>query len=627
MTVMFGAIELVQAASAEGAAASAVPTRDQIAEASKWNLTDLYKDDAAWEADYDRAETMIAIAREMKGGPAKGGAALLKVLKHRDETYLLVDRLAVFAHLATDQDMNDKAAQARYGRASDLYNKFSEAWSWLLPEITAVPMATLNEWMAEDKELAVYRHALDDIHRQKAHTLSPREEELLAMSGDMSDGMSRAFSLLSNTDMKWPTIKDEQNRDVELSPGRFMAFLNSPEARVRRDAFIGMHATYQAFENTIGTLLAYQNKRDWFYARARNYPSCVEAALFPDNIPVSVYDNLVAAVNEALPALHRYTALRKKVLKLKEIHPYDLYVPLIAESHRKVKYDDAVKTILTALEVLGPEYGEAMKRGFESRWIDVYETKGKRSGAYCSGTYSVHPYLLLNYNETPHDRSTIAHEMGHAMHTWFTTRNQPVVYGDYSLFCAEVASTVNEVILNEHLYRQAKSRQEKLELINELLENTRTTVFRQTLFAEFERATHARVEKGEPLTPDVLQKIYRDLVQKYYGPELVVDKETDAECLRIPHFYRAYYVYKYATSYAAATDIGRRIVSGRPGAVDGLMKFLKAGSSVYPIDCLKLAGVDMTTPEPVRACMKLFTEKLAEMEKLLAEDATARSDP
>jgi len=619
MSVLFGVVSSTHSFAAEGGGGKAVPTRAEIPEKDKWNLSDLYKDDAAWDADYTKADPMVKRCKELKGSAAKGPAELLGVLKHRDQTYLIVDRLAVYASLMQDQDLDNKPNQARYGRAMDLYNRFSESMSWFSPEVLTIPPESLSSWMDKNKDLAVYRHALEDIQRMKAHTLSPREEELLAMSGDMSDGMSRTFSLFTNADMKFPTMKDERDNEVQLSPGRLMAFLTSPNPRVRRDAFLGMHKTYENYENTVGSLLAFQIKRDWFYARARGYKSCLEAALFPDNIPVSVYDNLIKAVNDALPLMHRYTQLRKKILKIDELHPYDLYVPLISESSKKVPYDDAVKTILTSLNVLGPDYISAMTKGFDSRWIDVYETKGKRSGAYCSGTYSVHPYLLLNYNETAHDRSTVAHEMGHAMHTWFTTHTQPVIYGDYSLFCAEVASTANEVILNEFLYQQARTKQEKLELINELLENIRTTVFRQTLFAEFERAVHQLAEQGKPLTPDLMQKTYHDLVQKYYGPALVIDSETDSECFRIPHFYRNFYVYKYATSYAAATDLGRRIIARQPGAVEGLMNFLKAGSSVYPIDCLKLAGVDMTTPAPVQSCMKLFGDKLAEMETLLSE--------
>lgn len=604
---------------AEGGGGKAVATRDQVAEKDKWNLNDLYADDAAWDADYAKAEGMVKQAGGMKGMAAKGGADLLAVMKHRDQTYVLVDRLAVYASLRQDEDLGNKPGQARFGRAMDLYNKFSEAWSWLMPEIVQIPAESLDSWLAKDPALAVYRHALEDIQRMKPHTLSPREEELLAMSGDMSDGMSRTFSLFTNADMKFPTIKDEKGEDLQLSPARFMALLNSPEQRVRRDAFIGIHKVYREFENTVGTMLAFQVKRDLFYARARGYKSCLDAALYPDNIPTSVYDNLVGAVNEALPTLHRYSVLRKRVLKLKELHPYDLYVPLVAESQQKIPYDSAVATILEGLSVLGTEYIGAMRAGFGSRWVDVYETKGKRSGAYCSGTYTVHPYLLMNYEATSHDRSTLAHEMGHAMHSWFTYKNQPIIYGDYSIFCAEVASTVNEILLNEYLLSKATTRLEKLQLVNELCENIRTTVFRQTLFAEFERSIHAMAEAGKPLTPDVMQKTYHDLVAKYYGPTLVIDPETDSECFRIPHFYRNFYVYKYATSYSAATDIARRIAAKQPGAVDGLLKFLKSGSSVYPIDCLKFAGVDMTTPEPVRSCMKLFDEKLTELEKLLAE--------
>lgn len=598
---------------------TAIPTRDRIAAEHTWNLDDLFKSEADWEAAFTRAQEMVQKCKSMKGMAAKSGADLLAVLKHRDETYLQVDRLAVYASLRQDEDLNNKSNQARFNRASELYNKFGESLAWFEPEVLQIPAETLHSWLEKDRSLAVYRHALDNIQRMRPHTLSPSEEELLAMSRDMSDGMQRTFSLLSNADLKFPTIKNEKGEDLELSSARYMGLIYSPDRRVRRDAFLGLHQTFEKFENTIGSLLTFQIKRAVFYARARKYNSAIEAALDGDNVPVAVYDHLIAAVHEAFPLMHRYMAMRKKLLKLDELHPYDLYVPMIAASQEKIEYDRAVETIIEALGVLGGEYVEPMKQGFSSRWIDVYATRGKRSGAYCSGTYSVHPYLLLNYEGTANDRSTVAHEMGHAMHTWFSTHHQPVIYGDYSIFCAEVASTVNEVILNHHLMQKATTKQQRLELVNSLLENIRTTVFRQTLFAEFERITHKMVEEGKPLTPDILQQIYRDLNRQYYGEGVVMDSEWDSECLRIPHFYSNFYVYKYATSYSAASDIGRRIIAGEPAARDGLLKFLKAGSSVYPIDCLKLAGVDMTTPEPVRNCMKLFGEKLDEMERLLAQ--------
>ncbi|MBK8271413.1 MAG: oligoendopeptidase F [Planctomycetes bacterium] len=595
---------------------AAAPTRDQIAEKDKWNLADIFANDAAFEEAFKKAEAMIPEMKALQGTLGKSGDALLAGLQARDRLGLELDRLAVFAGLSFHQDMAVSTAQARDSRVHSLGTKAGEAASWFVPELLTIPWESIEDWMAKNKELAAYRHALEDIQREKAHYLSPREEELLAMAGEITSAPNNIYSLFTNTDMDFPVIKDENDRDVKLSAAAYSKLIYSRDRRVRRDAFMGIHDSYSKIRGTLGAMLTSHIKQHIFTAKARHYGTAMEAALGSPNIPTSVYENLVETVGKNTWRLHEYVAMRKKMMKLDEIHGYDLYVQLVDVEESKIKYEDAIQTILTALAPLGTDYTGTLKKAFDDRWIDVYETKGKRSGAYCWGSYLTHPYLLLNYGQTMNDRSTIAHEMGHAMHSWYTVKNQPPIYGDYATFCAEVASTVNEVVLAHYLLENAKNDTERLLILQQQIEGIRTTVFRQTMFAEFEMKIHALAEGGEPLTGDRFCEIYGELVRKYYGPELVIEPSASAECLRIPHFYRNFYVYTYATSHCAATNIGRRITDNEPGAVEGLMKFLASGSSRYPIETLQLAGVDMSSPKPVTDTMEQFSELLREFEAL-----------
>jgi len=604
-----------QAVAAE-AKPKGAPTRDQIADQDKWNLAEIFPSDVAFEAAFTKVEGLVARLPSLKGTLGRSPESLWAGLKLRDRMGAELDRVSLYAGLSYHQDMSVSETQGRFDRVQSLGTKASEAVSWFEPEVLSIPEETIRSWTAKNKELAVYRHALDDIQRQRKHTLSPREEELLAMAGDVTAAPSNIFGRFTNTDMDFPTIKDEHGNEIELSSAVYYQLLYSPDRRVRRDAFLGFHDTYAAKMNTLSAMLSAQVKQHIFYARARHYGSSLEAALSGPNIPVAVYKNLVATVDQNVSRLHRYVALRKKLMKLDEIHRYDLYVPMISAEQKEIKYHDALDTILKALQPLGSDYLGTLSKAFKSRWIDVYPTKNKRAGAYCWGSYLTHPFLLLNYTGTMNDRSTIAHEMGHAMHSWYTVKNQPYVYGDYATFCAEVASTVNEVLLAHYLLNHAKSDTERMLILQQQIEGIRTTVFRQTMFAEFELKIHEMAEAGKPLTGDVLRKVYGDLVRKYYGPAMVMDPSASAECLRIPHFYRNFYVYTYATSHCAATNIGRRIIDGKPGAVEGWMKFLSAGSSLYPLDVLKLAGVDMTTPQPIEDTMKLFSELLEQFEEL-----------
>lgn len=609
----------------KAAAPIGVRQRAEIPEKHKWNLTDIFKSDADFEASFKKAEGLIAKFPGLKGTLGKSAESLLAALEARDELSNEIDRLNVFAGLSYHQDMSVNAAQGRSDRTDTLSTKAAEAASWFVPEILTLPTDKVHSWLESNKALAVYRHYLDDLERQRAHVLSPREEELLAMAGDIASGPSNIYGRFTNTNLDFPTIKDDQGKDVKLSVGQYTAMIYSKDRRVRKDAWIGLHETYLAKANTLSALLSTHVKQHMFYAKARGFKTCREAALFNPNIPVAVYDNLVATVNRNLPKLHRYVAMRKKLMGLSDVHQYDLYVPILDAPEETLEYDDAVETILKALAPLGDEYVRTLRTSFESRWIDVFETPNKRSGAYCWGSYLTHPFLLLNYHGTMNDRSTVAHEMGHAMHSWHTIKHQPPIYGDYATFCAEVASTTNEVILANYLLEHAKNDIERLLILQQQIDGVRTTVFRQTMFAEFELRFHEMAEAGQPLTGDVLCKTYQDLVKKYYGPGAVYDDCGAAEGLRIPHFYSNFYVYTYATSHCAATNIGRRILAKDPGAVEGLMKFLSSGSSRYPLETLQLAGVDMTTPKPIEDTMQLFDELLTKFETLFEKQAKQAS--
>lgn len=595
---------------------NATKQRSDIPEKYRWNLTEIFVNDPAYESAFKRMESLIHRFKELKGALGKSGESLLAGLQLRDELSAELDRVMVYSGLSYHEDMSVSATQGRWDRAQSLGTRAAEAMSWMVPEILTLAPETVNSWMEKNDKLAVYRHFIGDIHRQRNHFLSPREEELLAMAGEVTSAPENVYGLMTNTNLDFPKIKDEKGQEVQLSSAKYYNFIYSKDRRVRREAFIGMHDTYAAKANTLAALLSAHVKQHMFHARARGFKTAREAALFGPNIPVAVYDNLVATVNRHLPKLHRYVAIRKKLMGLDDVHQYDLYVPLIEVKEEQVAYDDAIQTILKGLAPLGSDYTGTLRTAFESRWIDVYETPNKRSGAYCWGSYLTHPYLLLNYTGTMNDRSTVAHEMGHAMHSWYTVKNQPIIYGDYATFCAEVASTVNEVLLAHYLLDGAKTDAERLLILQQQIEGIRTTVFRQTMFAEYEQLIHELAEAGTPLTPDVLMGRYMEIVTKYYGPDCVEDKCVAAEGLRIPHFYRNFYVFTYATSHCAATNIGQRIIAGEPGAVEGLMKFLSAGSSKYPLEILQLAGVDMTTPRPIEDTMNVFAELLTEFEAL-----------
>ncbi len=600
--------------------AKKVLERSEVEKKYTWATEGIFPNAAAWESEYAAVEKKVKELAGFKGSLKGGVDPLLKVLKARDDTEARVDRLYVYASLVADQDTRVGGAQALKARGQSLAVNYGQAMSWFQPELTALPFEQLDSWMREKSELAMYRQYFDNLFRRKKFILSPREEELLAMAGEVTSTPYNAYNLLANADLKFPSIKDAEGKSVELSDSSFYIMLDSPDRRVRREAYEGIVGSYAAHRNTAAALLNGAVQSHIFNMKARGYPSCLAASLDSGNIPIEVYNNLIHTVNENLPLLHRYAELRKKVLALQDgTHDYDLYCPLIAGQSPEYTYEQGVEAIATALKPLGDDYLASMKTGFESRWVDVYPTRGKRSGAYSSGTFLTQPYILMNFHGGYNDVSTLAHEMGHSMHSFFSRKNQPYVYSDYDIFCAEVASTCNEILLQHEVLANTKDPKQKLYLLSEFLEGMRGTIFRQTMFSEFEQRIHEKAEKGEPLTADSLGVEYGAIMKKYYGPSYTHDPLVDNYWARIPHFYYNFYVYKYATSYCAASNIASRISKKEPGAREAYLEFLKSGSSKYPIDLLKVARVDMTSPEPIRDGMQLFKDLLDQTEGVLKE--------
>ncbi|MBU0637745.1 MAG: oligoendopeptidase F [Planctomycetes bacterium] len=629
MTVVVLTLAVIIAGCADCPAApqtSATPEPQRVRERSEidtkylWATENIFPSDEAWEAEYKAVAELVEQVSSFKGTLGQSAEQLLKVLRFRDELEPRLERVYVYTSLLSDQDTRNGDRQAMKSRAIALYIKYGQLSAWAQPELTQIPFETIEEWMADNPDLALYRQALDDLFRQKKYILSEREEELMALTGEVRRVASNTYNLLTNADIKFPEIKDAQGQMVELDDQAFYLYMRSPDRRVRKDAYEAIVGTYADYRNTAAALLNGAVQSHILTVKARGYDSCLAAALHDTNIPTQVYENLIDTVNQNLPLLHRYQELRQRVLKLDDgVHAYDLFAPFLADQEFEYPYETAVETIIEALQPLGGEYLAAMKKGFGSRWVDVYPTKGKRSGAYSSGTYLTQPYILLNYHGGFDDVSTLAHEMGHSMHSHMSRGTQPYIYSDYSIFCAEVASTCNEIILQNYILERTEDPEKKLYLLVEFLEGFRGTVFRQAMFSEFEHKIHEMAEAGQPLTADSLGAAYREIMKRYYGPQYVHDELVDNYWIRIPHFYYNFYVYKYATSYCAASNIAKRIMAGEPGAVEAYMSFLKGGSHKYPIDMLKLARVDMMSPQPIQDAMKLFEGLLDQTEALLGE--------
>jgi len=604
---------------AEQAAVKKLPSRNDIKVEDTWRLEDIFPTDDAWEKEYNEVQKALPKLADFKGKLGESATSLYEALSYQDEVMERLGKLYTYAHMRYDQDTTNSKYQALNDRARNLYTQASSISSYIVPEILSIDEAKIKQFLEEKEELKLYEHALDEINRQRPHVLSAEKEELLAEASEVLDSSSNTFGMLNNADLTFPTIKDENGEEVEITHGRYIRFLESEDRRVREEAFKAVYSKYDEFKNTFASTLSGTVKKDNFSAKVRNYESARQAALSSDNIPEEVYENLVNTIHNHLDLLQRYVKLRKEVLKLDEVHMYDLYTPLIKDVKMEVTYDEAKDYILKGLEPLGEDYISILEEGFENRWVDVHENKGKRSGAYSSGAYGTNPYILMNWQDNVNNLFTLAHEFGHSVHSYYTRKTQPYPYGNYSIFVAEVASTCNEALLNHYLLNTIDDEKKRLYLLNHFLEGFRGTVFRQTMFAEFEHIIHQKAQAGEPLTPELLTKTYYDLNKKYFGEDIVVDEEIGLEWARIPHFYYNYYVYQYATGYSAATALSNQILEEGQPAVDRYLEFLKAGSSDYPIEVLKKAGVDMTSSAPIEEACKVFEEKLNEMEELLAK--------
>jgi len=597
-----------------------LPTRDEIDDEDKWRIEDIYPSDEAWEADFSRLEELLPSLKAFEGRLGKSRKELLECLTQRDQAKQIHGKLHLYAARRRDENTANTTYQALADKVQSLGTRLREATSFIRPEILSIPDKELDKFLRKEEGLEVYRHNLADITRMRPHTLPKEQEAILAMAGEVLTAPYNAFTMLNNADLTYPSIQDEDGNEFELSKSRYYMLLYSPDRRVRRDAYKGFYTSYDAHLNTLASLFSSNIKSDSFIAKTRNYDSCIETALDDANIPISIYNNLVEAVGENLEPLHRWVSLKKRVMGLDDFHPYDTYAPLFPATDKKYSFEEAVAMTLEGVKPLGERYGEVLQTAFEGGWIDVYESVGKRSGAYCASSLGVHPYVLLNYTGTLRDVFTLAHEMGHALHAYFTFEKQPFVYSDYSPFVAEVASTVNEALLLDDLFKRTEDRQEKLALLQRYVDNMVITFYRQTRFAEYDREVHEKLEQGEALTADLLSSIMHDLYQKYWGPEMVVDPEEDISWSRIPHFYYNFYVYSYATSFAASQLLAQKILTEGEPAVNRLLEFLSSGSSDYPVELLKKAGVDMNSKEPIVATAKKFDELLDQMEVLLAEE-------
>lgn len=598
--------------------AKKIPERNELNESDLWAISDLYATDAAWEADLQTLKALIPEISAYAGRLGESAETLFEYLKLDERVGILLDNLANYAQRRSDEDARVSTYQAMSDRVSAVWVEASAAGSFETPELLAISDETIERFYQEKPELVLYKRYLFNIRRKRAHILSAAEERILAATGEMAQAPDTIYSMFSDADMTFDDAQDANGEAHPVSHGSYGKYMESADRTLRKSAFASMYAPYAQFRNTMAATISAQVKQQQFFAQTRKYPSALDAALDRTNVPVSVYHNLIAAVNTNLDKMHRYVALRKRLLGLDELHMYDVYAPLVADVDKKIPFAEACDTVYDALAPMGEDYRDILREGYENRWIDVYENVGKRSGAYSAGA-RVHPYVLLNYTGTLDSQFTLAHEMGHAIHSYLSNKHQPVVYSDYVIFVAEVASTCNEALLMEHLLANTAEKRERAYLINHFLEQFKGTLFRQTMFAEFELRMGELNAQGTALTADTLCAEYRALNERYFGPDMVLDEQIALEWARIPHFYYNYYVFQYATGYAAAIALSQRILKEGQPAVKDYVNFLSGGCSKDPVDLLKGAGVDMTTAEPVENALKLFGELLDEMEALMAD--------
>lgn len=595
---------------------STVMKRSEVPVEYRWKLEDLFANEPLWEQEFDEVKKLAADIAKYQG-KLSDPEQVKQCFALEDQISLHTERLYVYANMRHHEDTAEPTYQALSEKAKKLSVEIRQALSFITPEILSLSDEKLQQFI-EDPELKAYRQTLEEMQRQKAHVLSKSEEELMAQVGSLAQAPGTIFGMLNNADMKFPLVKNEHGEEVELTHGRYIQFLESKDRSVRENAFKAMYATYSKHKNTIAATLNANINKNIFYTRTRKYPSVLEMALYGDNIPTEVYTNLIDTIHKHLPLMHRYLNLRKKLLKVDDLHMYDLFAPVVEEFDMNISYEEAKKRVRDSLVPLGEEYLAGLEKGFNEGWIDVYENEGKRSGAYSWGAYGTHPYVLLNHKDNLNSMFTLTHEMGHAMHSYLSDEALPYRDAQYTIFLAEVASTLNESLLMDHMLANSDDIKEQMYLLTYYADQFRTTVFRQTMFAEFEKIIHERTEQGESLTPQDFSQIYYDLNVKYHGKDMVVDQDIEMEWARIPHFYSSFYVYKYATGFAAAASFAKQIKDEGQPAVDRYLGFLKSGGSDFSINILQKAGVDMSTPEPIEQAMEVFEELIEQMEKLTA---------
>lgn len=585
-------------------------------EEDTWRLEDLFETDELWEKELSAVESALPVLTGFAGRLGNSAGELKEALDYFYGLYTRLDRLVVYASQRSDEDTGNGFYQDMKMRVQSLAVRAQEAAAFLVPEILGLEEMQVQQWLREDRGLALYGRALQDMMRKKSHVLSREQEELLSSAREVGQS-SNIFNVMNNADLKFPSVKDENGEEIPVTHGSYVRLLESRDRSVRKAAFESVYGTYGQFGNTLAATFAANVKEAAFFAKARRYSSARAYFLDDANVPEQVYDSLISSVHQNLPALHDYVALRKKLLGTDELHMYDVYVPVVDVPDKKYSFEEAKQVVFDGLEPLGDEYRSILKEGYENRWIDIYENEGKRSGAYSWGAYGTHPYVLLNYQENLNDVFTLAHEMGHAIHSYYSGGNQPAVYAEYKIFVAEVASTCNEALLIRYLLKKSGDAEERKYLLNHFLEKFRGTLFRQTQFAEFELKAHEKEAKGETLTFEALCSLYLDINQKYFGPSMEEDQEIGREWARIPHFYTPFYVYQYATGFSAAIALSDKILEEGQTAVEKYKEFLKGGCSKDPIDLLKTAGVDLSTPEPVDRALKVFRELLEEFKSLI----------
>lgn len=590
--------------------------RNEIPVSDTWNLEDLLPGREAWEELYQKTNKRLEGYEAFAGRLGDSAGELYNCLAFDDDLSRDIELLYVYSRMALDQDTRDKTYQEMFGRAQGLSNLASEKSAFITPEILALPKERIWGFLDEHEPLKQYRRVIEQILYKQPHVLSKAMEELLAGSYEATQGAAQIFSMFNNADVRFPAITDHKGKEVPVTHGSFISLMENPNQQVRRDAFSSLYSVYRQFQNTVTATYQAQVKQAVFYAKARNYPSSRAHSLAANEIPEQVYDQLVATVRKHLHLMHRYVRIRKQALGVKELHMYDLYTPMVKDVQEKYSFAAAKEMVREGLKPLGEEYLAILQEGFLNRWIDVYENEGKRSGAYSWGAYGTHPYVLLNYQGNLNDVFTLAHEMGHAIHSYYSDKHQPFTYAGYKIFVAEVASTCNEALLIHDLLKKTTEKPGRKYLLNHFLDSFRSTLFRQTMFAEFEAMVHSQVENRQTLTAAELAESYKKLNRDYYGPEMVVDDEIGYEWERIPHFYTPFYVYQYATGYSAAIAISAKILAGDEAAINGYRRFLKSGSTMPPVELLKLAGVDMSSRQPIEDALFVFASLLDEYESI-----------